>query len=96
MIKLPKEIMNDINIAKEILLREGVSRIYLFGSIAEGNFTENSDIDIATIGLREDRYFKIYGELLEKLTRNFDLVGLDYENDFSKMIKETGKFERVA
>ena len=96
MIKLPKEIMNDINIAKEILLREGVSRIYIFGSIAEGNFTENSDIDIATIGLREDRYFKIYGELLEKLTRNFDLVGLDYENDFSKMIKETGKFERVA
>ena len=96
MIKLPEEIEKDINIAKEILLREGVLEIYIFGSLVEGEFTENSDIDIATIGLREDRYFKIYGELLEKMNRDFDLVGLDYENDFSKMIKETGKFERVA
>ena len=96
MIKLPEEIMKDINIAKEILLREGVREIYIFGSIAEGKYTEKSDIDIAIVGLREDKYFKIYGELLEKLTRDFDLVGLDYENDFSKMIKETGKFERVA
>lgn len=96
MLNLPEEILKDINIAKEILLREGVREIYLFGSIAEGKFTEKSDIDIAIVGLREDRYFKVYGELLEKMSHDFDLIGLDYENDFSRMIKETGKFERVA
>ena len=96
MMKLPEEIMKDVNIAKKVLLREGVSAIYIFGSFAEGNYTEKSDIDIAIVGLKEDRYFKIYGELLEKLTHDFDLVGLDYENDFSKMIREIAHFERVA
>ena len=96
MIDLPKDIMNDIYIAKEILLREGASEIYIFGSLVEGKYTEDSDLDIAIVGIQEDRFFRIYGELLEKLNRNFDLVGLDYDNDFSKMLKETGKFERVA
>ena len=96
MIKLPEDIMKDINIAKEILLREGVCEIYIFGSFAEGIYTEQSDLDLAIKGLPEDRYFKVYGELIEKLSRNLDLIGLDYENDFSKMIKETGKFERIA
>ena len=96
MIELPKDIMKDINIAKEILLREGVYEIYVFGSIAEGNYVKQSDIDLAIKGLPEDRYFKVYGELLGKLSRNLDLISLDYKNDFSKMIKETGKLERIA
>src|SRR6056297_1028116 len=96
MMEIPEEILKDINTAKEILLSEGVREIYIFGSLVEGDFTERSDIDIATVGLREDRYFKVYGELLMKLSRDFDLVGLDYENDFSRMIKETCRFERVA
>jgi len=96
MLNLPEEIMKDINIAKEILLREGAKEIYIFGSLVDGKYTNNSDIDIAIVGLKEDIYFKIYGELLEKLQNKFDLIGLDYNNDFSKIIKETGKFERVA
>ncbi len=96
MIKLPEDIMKDMNIAKEILLRDGVYEIYIFGSIAEGIYTEQSDIDLAIKGLPEDRYFKVYGELLGKLSRNLDLIGLDYKNEFCKMIKETAKFERIA
>lgn len=96
MISFPKYIMNDINIAKNILLREGAKEVYIFGFLYEGNFTEHSDIDLATIGLKEDKYYKNYGELLGKLDHEFDLIGLDYENDFSKMIKESGKFEKVG
>ena len=96
MIHLPEEIKDDINLAKNILLREGCKEIYIFGSMVEGGFTEISDIDIAIVGLSKSKFFKVYGELLEKLNRPIDLVGLDYENDFSKTIKETGKFERVA
>ncbi|MCD6122168.1 MAG: nucleotidyltransferase domain-containing protein [Spirochaetales bacterium] len=94
--RLPAEIIKDIDIAKKILLREGCKEVYIFGSIIEGNFTEISDIDIATVGLRKSKYFKVYGELLEKLGRSIDLVCLDYDTDFSKKIKESGKFERVA
>jgi len=93
---LSAKIKKDIEVAKNILLREGCKEIYIFGSIIEGNFTEMSDIDIATVGLSKSKYFKVYGELLEKLNRSIDLVCLDYDTDFSKKIKESGKFERVA
>ena len=93
---LPEDIRKDIDIAKNILLREGCKEIYIFGSIVNGDYTEVSDIDIAAVGLSKSKYFKVYGELLEKLSRPIDLVGLDYENDFSRVIKETEKFERVA
>lgn len=96
MMHLPNDIRKDIDMAKEILLREGCKEIYIFGSIVNGNYTEISDIDIATVGLSKSKYFKVYGELLEKLSRPIDLVGLDYENDFSRVIKETVKLERVA
>ena len=96
MMHLPEDIRNDIDIAKNILLREGCKDIYIFGSIVNGDYTEISDIDIATVGLSKGKYFKVYGELLEKLSRPIDLVGLDYENDFSRVIKETVKLERVA
>lgn len=93
---LPEEIRNDINMAKNILLREGCKEIYIFGSIVDGSYTEISDIDIATVGLSKSKYFKVYGELLEKLNKPIDLIGLDFENDFSRTLKETGKLERVA
>jgi len=96
MIHLPEDIQKDINIAKDILLREGCKEIYIFGSLVEGNYTEISDIDIATVGLSKSKFFRVYGELLEKLNRPIDLVALDFENDFSRILKETGRFERVA
>ncbi len=96
LIDLPKDIRRDIEIAKEILLREGCKEIYIFGSMVNGNYTKISDIDIAAIGLSKGKYFKVYGELLEKISRPIDLIGLDYDNDFSRVIKGTVKFERVA
>ncbi len=94
--QLPAGIKKDVDIAKRILLEEGCKEIYIFGSITEGTFTEASDIDIAVIGLAKSKYFKVYAELLEKLDRLVDLVCLDYDTDFSKKIRESGKFERVA
>ena len=94
--QLSPEIKKDIEVAKNILLKEGCKEIYIFGSIIEGNITEMSDIDIATVGLSKSKYFKVYGELLEKLNRSIDLVCLDYDTDFSRKIKESGNFERVA
>jgi len=93
---LPDDIREDIKKANLILLREGCREVYIFGSIAEGNYNENSDIDIAIIGLEKKKFFKVYGELMEVLQRSVDLVGLDYGFDFSNRIKKTGKLTRVA
>jgi predicted nucleotidyltransferase len=92
----PKELEADISLATKILLAEGCKEIYLFGSIAKGSFSKTSDIDIATIGLSKEKFFRAYGTLLSKLRRHIDLVGLDYDTDFGRQLKETGALTRVA
>ena len=90
------EIQKEIELATVILRKAGCREIYIFGSLIEGTFTEESDIDLAVIGLPKENFFTAYGQLLEQLNRGVDLIGLDYDNDFSKRIKQTRKLERVA
>lgn len=93
---LPEDLKQDIALATEILLGEGCTEIYLFGSIARGTFTSESDIDIATFGLPKRKFFSVYGQLLAKLHRHVDLVGLDYDQDFGRRLKEKELLTRVA
>ena len=47
-------------------------RVFLFGSLAKGNFNENSDIDIAVVkDFLDDNYWEITKKL-NRLTRNID------------------------
>jgi predicted nucleotidyltransferase len=47
-------------------------KVFLFGSLANGNFNENSDIDIAVIkDTVEDSYWEL-SKKLNRLTRNID------------------------
>ncbi len=96
MIKADTKTKEDIDLAKEILLKFGCREIYIFGSLIEGNFTDNSDIDIAVVGLPKSKFFTAYGELIEKLSRSVDLIGLDYDHDFSRRLRDRKKLERVA
>ena len=47
-------------------------RVFLFGSLANGNFNENSDIDIAVVkDFLDDNYWELTKKL-NRLTRNID------------------------
>ena len=47
-------------------------RVILFGSLANGNFNENSDIDIAVVkNFLDDNYWELTKKL-NRLTRNID------------------------
>ena len=47
-------------------------RVFLFGSLANGSFTENSDIDIAVVkDFLDDNYWELTKKL-NRLTRNVD------------------------
>ncbi|WP_154651639.1 nucleotidyltransferase domain-containing protein [Sediminispirochaeta bajacaliforniensis] len=65
-------------------------------SIASGRYTEESDLDIAIIGLEKKKFFQVYGELLSCVKRPVDMVGLDYHTDFSSQIKKEGALIRVV
>ncbi|WP_319562698.1 nucleotidyltransferase domain-containing protein [Marispirochaeta sp.] len=93
---LPKEILDDIELAKSIILEAGAKEIYIFGSIANGQFSDESDLDIGIIGLEKKRFFQVYGELISRLKRPVDIIGLDYNTEFSHQVKNEGIFIRVA
>ena len=94
--KLPEDLQKDISVAAEILLHDGSKEIYVFGSIAKGNYTTASDIDIATVGLPKHKFFATYGRILSQVRRGVDLVALDYDQDFAKRLREAGTLTRVA
>ena len=93
---VPDDIKMQILDVIDILKQEGCTEIYVFGSIAEDRFTANSDIDIAVDNLSKDRFFKVYGELLGVVSQNIDFVVLNYDNSFTRILKEHGTFKRVA
>ncbi|MDA3956274.1 MAG: hypothetical protein PF479_06055, partial [Oceanispirochaeta sp.] len=55
-----------------------------------------SDIDLAVNGLDKNKFFHVYGELLKILTHPFDLIGLDYNDDFSRELLKNGVLKRVS
>ena len=47
-------------------------KVFLYGSLANGNFNENSDIDIAVIkDIFDEKYWEFY-KILNRMTRNID------------------------
>jgi len=78
---------------KEIIIRYAkkynVASIYLFGSSLEDNI-EAGDIDLGVKGIAPGLFFKFYGELLRKLSKDVDLVDLSKKSLFNDMVKERG------
>ena len=95
-LNLPADLKNAISVAAEILLHDGCKEVYLFGSVAKGAFTADSDVDLATVGLPKDKFFSSYGRILSQVRARVDLVALDYDQDFGNRLKAAGTLTRVA
>lgn len=59
-----------------ILSQYGAEKIYLFGSYATGEAREGSDIDIAVDGMETGVFFKAFGEILLRMSKDVDLIDL--------------------
>ena len=93
----PEKFREDIEKATAILKNNGCTEIYIFGSVANGRFDENSDIDIAVRGLKDELYFRALGELGMKLSHEIDLLDLDDEQDrFAQFILKNKELIKVA
>ena len=58
---LPYSYQEDIKKATKILKSYGAEEVFVFGSIANGKFNENSDIDIAVKGINQNDFYKVAG-----------------------------------
>jgi predicted nucleotidyltransferase len=92
----PVELQQAIEQAAAILKTAGAEAVYLFGSIAEGPFRPDSDIDLAVTGLPPVSFFQTMGQILFILPRPLDLVDLDVDTPFTRYLKQKGKLYRVA
>ena len=76
---------------RELAKKYGVSKVYLFGSRARGDYKERSDIDLAVSGGDVVRFSLAVEEDTSKLLR-FDVVNLDgsVQKDLLDSIKAEG------
>lgn len=94
---LPYSYQEDIKKATQILKENGAKEVFIFGSIANGKFNENSDIDIAVKGLEEKDFYRVASILMFELENEFDLIDLDdKENSFSQMLLKVGGLLKIG
>lgn len=94
---LPYSYQEDIKKATKILKENGAKEVFIFGSIANGKFNENSDIDIAVKGLNEKDFYRVASILMFELDNEFDLIDLDdIQNRFSQMLLKVGGLLKVG
>jgi len=96
MMNIPDDFKKDIEKAIKILREIGFSELFLFGSLAENSYGENSDIDLAVKGLRDDNFFYALGRLDYELDHRIDLINLDKDTYFNKVLKERAGLIKIA
>jgi len=57
----------------------GAQKVYLFGSLADGYFRRNSDIDIVVEGLNPQYYYKALCRIYQ-IAENFDIDLIPFED----------------
>lgn len=65
-----------------------LSAVILFGSCLDRE--DPNDIDIGIKGIEPEVFFKFYGELLLEITMPIDVVNLDKDNPFNKLVEKEG------
>ena len=68
---------------KNIFKKNNITNVIIFGSLANGDFNEESDIDIAVIAkekIQFDTELKISLEIEEMLDRSIDFIDLNDDN----------------
>ena len=93
---IPHRYREDIKRAITILKEAGCKEVFLFGSIAEGDIEETSDIDLAIRGCPQGMFFRLLGKLMLELNHSVDLIDLDKQKDFGEYLEKEGPLLHVA
>ena len=94
--EIPPDYKQDVEKAVKILKNVGCKEVYLFGSLAEGNMREESDIDIAVKGCPSGMFFYALGRLMLELEHLIDLIDLDSDDNFSRYLEQEGTLVYVS
>lgn len=91
--QLAKQARQDLEKVIAILIDDfKVKKIILFGSLAKGNFSQESDIDLAVEGVSPSDYFHVLAQVNSMSDRWIDLKPLEsLEPHFLQRVLQTGE-----
>ena len=95
-LNIHSKFQEDIDIAKDLLKKEGCQSIYLFGSLVTGKIHQNSDIDIGIKGLPAEKFIRVYAKLDRSLSNNVDLVDFDENSKFFALLDSLGEVIQIG
>ena len=94
--EIPYKYQKDIEIATNLLQKEGCHSIYLFGSMVTGNIHEGSDIDIGIKGLPRKKLLETRTKVFMETENKIDIVDFDFNNDFFIMLESLGEVLQIG
>jgi predicted nucleotidyltransferase len=93
---IPQKYQKDIEIATNLLRKEGCQSIYLFGSLVTGKNHDESDIDIGIKGLPKGKFFETCAKVYFALDNNIDIVDFDNNIDFYTLLNKQGEVVEIG
>jgi len=95
-VNIPQKYKKDIEIAKDLLKKEGCQSIYLFGSLVTGKNHNKSDIDIGIKGLPKGKFFETCARVYFAINNNIDIVDFDNNADFYTLLTRQGEVVEIG
>ncbi len=86
---------NILKLGADLLKKSGAREVYVFGSVATGRVTEDSDVDLAVSGLPPEIFFTTMARLVDLFDRPVDLIDLDLPSPFTTYLRDKGLLRRV-
>ena len=78
-----------------VLFKLGCSETYIFGSYANGNADEYSDIDIGIKGLPPQKFFAAHSMLEDATGKTIDLVDFDENPQLFTLLQNLGELKKL-
>jgi predicted nucleotidyltransferase len=89
---LPESIQNDLNQIVYILKKYDVDKVLVYGSVARGDYKDDSDLDICLEGLDNKYFFMALGECMMKSGHSVSITDLNNTSGyFRERILKEGK-----
>jgi len=93
---IPQKYQKDIEIATNLLKKEGCQSIYLFGSLVTGKNHDDSDIDIGIKGLPKGKFFETCARVYFSIDNDIDIVDFDRNVDFYTLLNRQGEVVEIG